>query len=179
MGLTNAKHVTDSEPQTSADSEERLIEADTWEDLLRFVPETSPISASPFRAHALVLLAHADEVRRGGLAWELGTQGMQVIEVEDGMELLDYLDERGPWLPLPRPDVIVAELDMPGCSGLDAALAMRRYGDPTPIIFINVRQAPTAAVTAARLPNCRIVDGDAEGGALRAAVDAALRENAH
>ncbi|MBL8950342.1 MAG: response regulator [Myxococcaceae bacterium] len=126
-----------------------------------------------------MLLAHADETRRGALAWELGTGGCSVVEVEDGCELLDYLDQHGPWVPLPRPDVIVAELDMEGCSGFEAICAMRRAGDLTPVIFINVHQAPTAAIAATHLPNCRVLHGDIEGGLLRAAVEEALRRQAH
>ena len=153
-----------------------------------FPSGTSGANASRSGAHAeafqhdwgathlpLVLLAHADETRRGGLAWELGTGGCTVAEVEDGLELLDYLDEHGPWTPLPRPDVIVAELDMQGCGGLEAACTLRRAGDLTPIIFINVQQTPAAAVVAARLPHCRVLRGEIEGGLLRAAVEETLR----
>jgi CheY-like chemotaxis protein len=122
-------------------------------------------------------LAHADETRREGLAWELGACGCTVVEVEDGKELLDYLDTSGAFPPLPRPDVIVAELEMPGCSGLDAARALRAQGDQTPIVFINVSSAPSAVIAAARLPLTKLLDGDIEGGVLRAAVDTALREH--
>jgi CheY-like chemotaxis protein len=122
-----------------------------------------------------VLLAYADETRREGLAWELSARGCTVVEVEDGSELLDYfLGDRPRFASLPKPDVIVAELDMPGCTGLDAAQQLRANGDHTPIIFINVAHAPSAALSAARLPQTRLLDGDIEGGVLLAAVDTAL-----
>lgn len=186
MPFTESKHVSAPTSQTPdrTGPERRL--RDTWEELLGSPSETLENDASP-NGEAdhdewapsqlpLVLLAHADEVRRGGLAWELGAQGCTVVEVEDGFELLDYLDDQGPWLPLPRPDVIVADLAMDGCDGLEAAKRLRRCGDDTPILFINVHRAPAAAAAAARLPKCRLVHGEAEGGALRAAVEEALRE---
>jgi CheY-like chemotaxis protein len=156
--------------------------------LRSFLSETPPDFASPARSESQrewnphapprVLLAHADETRREGLAWELGHCGCTVVEVEDGKELLDYLDTSGAFPPLPRPDVIVAELDMPGCSGLDAAKALRAQGDQTPIVFINVSSSPSAAIAAGRLTQTRLLDGEIEGGVLRAAVDHALREHA-
>jgi CheY-like chemotaxis protein len=157
---------------------------DPWQNLDGFLDETSPQTQSPpgnrdaewkSQAPPRVLLAHADEVRRGGLAWELGAGGCTVIEVEDGKELLDYLDTRDPWGELPRPDVIVTELDMPGCGGLEAAKQLRAMGVETPIVFINVSVSPTAALQAARLPGIRLVEGEIEGGVLRAAVENALR----
>jgi CheY-like chemotaxis protein len=159
---------------------------DGWEPLRSFLSETPTDFSSPGGSRSLpgrnlqapprVLLAHADETRREGLAWELGAQGCTVIEVEDGKELLDYLASGGAFAPLPRPDVIVAELEMPGCSGLDAARALRAQGDHTPIVFINVSNAPSAAIAAARLAETKLLDGDIEGGVLRAAVETALRE---
>jgi CheY-like chemotaxis protein len=187
--FTEPKHEAAPFPQTLAETALARHAPGAWETVPGFSSETSAQSASPFREPRaewapspelppLVLLAHADEVRRSGLAWELGAQGCTVVEVEDGLELLDYLDDDGPWLPLPRPDVIVTELDMPGFGGLEAARRLREAGDPTPIIFINVSRAPAAAAAAARLPACRMVHGDVEGGVLRAAVEDALRGRA-
>ena len=184
MPFTESKHVFAPVSQTPTNTAFARPRADTWDDLRGFPSETLEERSSPNGADQsewaplqlpLVLLAHADEVRRGGLAWELGAQGCTVVEVEDGSELLDYLDDQGPWLPLPRPDVIVADLAMDGCDGLDAARQLRRRGDLTPIIFINVHRAPAAAAAASRLRNCRLLHGDVEGGALRAAVEKTLR----
>jgi CheY-like chemotaxis protein len=172
-------------PQTPTDSTWNPGANEQWRPPAGFASETSPDFPSPDGSRGTpewnlhtpprVLLAHADETRREGLAWELGHCGCTVIEVEDGKELLDYLDCNGVFPPLPKPDVIVAELEMPGCSGLDAARALRAAGDQTPIVFINVSSAPSAAIAAARLPQTRLLDGDIEGGVLRAAVDTALR----
>ena len=183
MPFTDSKHQLASASQTPATTAVARPAFDTWEDLVGFPSETWADAASPNGAAEgewapvqlpLVLLAHSDEVRRGGLAWELGAQGCSVVEVEDGSELLDYLDDQGPWLPLPRPDVIVADLSMEGIDGLEAARRLRRAGDQTPIIFINVHRSPSAAATASRLPHCRLLHGEVEGGVLRAAVEEAL-----
>jgi CheY-like chemotaxis protein len=181
--FTESKHQLASDPQTPGNAVVERPSFDTWEDLHRFTSETLGDPASPIGAEEgdwapvqlpLVLLAHSDEVRRGGLAWELGAQGCSVVEVEDGSELLDYLDDQGPWLPLPHPDVIVADLSMEGIDGLEAARRLRRAGDQTPIVFINVHRSPSAAAAAARLPHCRLLHGEVEGGVLRAAVEEAL-----
>lgn len=178
--------------QNPTDSAWHADPSDPWEALRSFISETpadfssghgNPDEWTPPRewnAHAppRVLLAHADETRREGLAWELGACGCTVVEVEDGKELLDYLDEGGAFPALPRPDVIVAELDMPGCGGLEAAKALRARGDQTPIVFINVASSPSSAIAAARLYKTRLLDGEIEGGVLRAAVDTALRDHA-
>jgi len=189
--FTDSKHPFAPGSQTPADTALARPASATRRDPTGFPSGTSGTNASPSRADGafgnawapiqlpLVLLAHGDETRRGGLAWELGTEGCSVVEVEDGRELLDYLDDQGPWLPLPRPDVIVTELDMPGCGGLEAACLLRRSGDLTPIIFINTPRAPAAARAAARLPNSRVLHGEIEGGLLRAAVEDALRARAH
>lgn len=184
MPFTDSKHLLAPASQTPANTEIEHPAFDTWEDLVGFPSETLEDRASPNGAAEgewapvqlpLVLLAHSDEVRRGGLAWELGAQGCSVVEVEDGSELLDYLDDQGPWLPLPRPDVIVASLAMEGIDGLEAVRRLRRAGDLTPVIFINVHKSPSAAAAASRLPNCRLLHGEVEGGVLRAAVEEALR----
>jgi CheY-like chemotaxis protein len=176
--------VTQTRPNERPDPTGESRNNDPWEFLRSFLSETFARNASeesnptenwnqlpPPR----VLLAHADDIRRSGLAWELGAGGCCVIEVEDGAELLDYLDGREPWAPLPRPDIIVAELDMPGFGGLEAARLLRERGDHTPIIFINVPSAPSSALAAARLPGTHLVEGEIEGGVLRAAVERALR----
>lgn len=182
--FTDSKHDLAPASQPPANTAVAHPAFDTWDDLLGFPSETLGDHASPNGAEEsewapaqlpLVLLAHSDDVRRGGLAWELGAQGCSVVEVEDGSELLDYLDDQGPWLPLPRPDVIVADLSMEGIDGLDAARRLRRTGDLTPIIFINVHKSPSAAAAASRLPQCRLLHGEVEGGVLRAAVEEALR----
>lgn len=184
MPFTESKHQLAPTSQTPATAVVERRAFDTWEDPRRFSSETLGDAASPIGADEgewapvqlpLVLLAHSDEVRRGGLAWELGAQGCSVVEVEDGSELLDYLDDQGPWLPLPRPDVIVADVAMEGIDGLEAARRLRRAGDLTPIIFINVHRSPSAAAAASRLPRCRLLHGEVEGGVLRAAVEEALR----
>lgn len=184
MTFTESKHPLAPASQTPANTALEHPAFDTWGELPGFSSETSGALPSPNGADEgewapaqlpLVLLAHSDEVRRGGLAWELGAQGCSVVEVEDGSELLDYLDDQGPWLPLPRPDVIVADLSMEGLDGLEAARRLRRAGDLTPIVFINVQRSPSAAAAASRLPRSRLLHGEVEGGALRSAVEEALR----
>lgn len=85
-----------------------------------------------------VVLAEADDDIRDHLATELRKDGYVVVELEDGMELQDYLEEvLRPRRLTPSPLAVVAELDMPGYSGMEVLEGLRRRGDGTPFILIN------------------------------------------
>jgi len=87
-----------------------------------------------------VLLVEPDEELRERAAEALRADGFRVIEVEDGLELLDYLEAanaRGPLLP---PDVIVSETELPGPSVLELVWRLRQRDRVTPIILIASEQ---------------------------------------
>jgi CheY-like chemotaxis protein len=79
-----------------------------------------------------VLLASDDDELRGELSKAMQRDGHHVVELEDGSELLDYLD--GAFGALPRPDAIIASLTMAGLGGLELLEALRRLDDRTPFI---------------------------------------------
>jgi CheY-like chemotaxis protein len=72
-----------------------------------------------------VLLAEEDEQMREELADELREDGYQVITVEDGFELCDYLDlahhSEGK---LPNPDVIISDVELSGWGGMEICRRM-------------------------------------------------------
>jgi DNA-binding response OmpR family regulator len=74
---------------------------------------------------ATVLLAEEDDGLRALMARCLRDDGYRVVEVEDGLELSDYLlsSEQGELAP---PDVIISALAMSGESALEV---LRRYCD--------------------------------------------------
>jgi CheY-like chemotaxis protein len=91
----------------------------------------------------VVLIAEEDEVLRERLATALRREGCLVIEVEDGLELEDYLEAAlSPTAHLIPPDVIVAELNMAGYSGLEVLAHLRERQEGTRFILMT-RQIET------------------------------------
>lgn len=93
--------------------------------------------AEPSREPETVLVAEDDDVLREEIVAELTGHGLRVIEVEDGLELEDYLvASQVPGTHLYRPNLIVLEAEMPGLSGLDVLRHLRAAGALTPFILI-------------------------------------------
>lgn len=85
-----------------------------------------------------VLLAAEDERAREELATGLRRDGHHVIEVEDGLELEDYLELCNSTLGLlPRPDAIISEVALSGYSGTSALQDVRRQDASVPFIFLD------------------------------------------
>lgn len=103
------------------------------------------MSSEPVRP--LVLLAEDDDEMRALIASRLTDAGMHVIDVEDGLELADYLARCHPSGPLPRPDVVVTDVRMPGESGLEALLHSHFHRAPVVVIssFVNAEVRAYAA----------------------------------
>lgn len=85
-----------------------------------------------------VLLAEDDEDIRELLATALREDGFDVVEFEDGFELLDYLSSALPGdAVLPRPAIIISDIRMPGHSGLEVLERLRDADPDTPVILIS------------------------------------------
>ena len=82
----------------------------------------------PIKRRPMVLVAEDDDELRELLVWALRRDGADVVELEDGDELLDFLDFIARFQnPRGLPDLILTDVRMPGCSGLDMiALALAR-----------------------------------------------------
>ncbi|WP_430390051.1 response regulator transcription factor [Dyella sp. 20L07] len=63
--------------------------------------------------------------------------------VGDGDALLDIVHKL-------QPDIVIADINMPGCSGLDALKKLRSEGDNTPFILLTMHAEPALASTAMR-----------------------------
>ena len=89
-----------------------------------------------------VLLATDDDDLRSALSLALQRDRHHVVELEDGSELLDYLDGSRvcEFAALPRPDAIIASLTMTGLGGLELLEALRRADDRTPFIGLAERR---------------------------------------
>ena len=90
----------------------------------------------------VLLLAESDEALREELASQFSKEGYRVIEVEDGMELLDYFEDPFPMTVHAKPDLIVAEVAMEGFGGLEACARLRDLEWKIPVVLISDHYYP-------------------------------------
>jgi DNA-binding response OmpR family regulator len=86
-----------------------------------------------------VLVADDDEDMRALLGIALRRDGYDVIEACDGAEVIEIMGKR-----LRAPDAIVADVRMPGITGLSALSDLRRDGCMTPFIIMTAQGGPAA-----------------------------------
>ncbi len=79
-----------------------------------------------------VAIAEDDDEQRWALELALIAEGFEVLSFEDGAELLDFFELAGPR----AADVIIADLNMPGRSGLDGLERARARGLNAPIFVV-------------------------------------------
>jgi CheY-like chemotaxis protein len=65
--------------------------------------------------------------------------GNKIVEVANGAEALDYLNQRGPWRDSPRPGLIYLDIEMPGMDGQTTLKAIK--ADP------HLREIPVVMMT--------------------------------
>lgn len=89
---------------------------------------------------ARILLAEDDTEMRSLLAWGLEEEGYQVVEAENGLELLQHLQpslvNAAGASKEPPFDLILSDIRMPGLSGLEVLTAYRRRDKKTPFVLI-------------------------------------------
>ena len=84
-----------------------------------------PAASSACSRLQRVLVAEDDDDVRFLLCDAFRQDGYAVDDVEDGHELSDYLERCSPWGPLPRPDVVVSDIHMPGKTGLEVLAKLK------------------------------------------------------
>ncbi len=85
-----------------------------------------------------ILVAEDDDDYRALLVEKLEQAGHQVIEIEDGLELEDYLRLLlSGSIRRVRPDVIITDVRMPGRSGLDVLREAREGRFECPVIVLS------------------------------------------
>jgi two-component system response regulator MprA len=89
-----------------------------------------------FEGQRRVLLVEDDSPLREQLAGEIRELGFDVEELGDGIELLDYFRAAASSYQSTLPDVVVAEVELPGCSGVEACDRLRKAGANVPFILI-------------------------------------------
>ena len=87
---------------------------------------------------ARIMLADDDAELRSLLAASLRRYGFDVTEIEDGARLLAFVEavEKGKVAEGERPDVIVADVYMPGANGLEALARMRKVEHAIPMVIL-------------------------------------------
>ena len=100
-------------------------------------PHMGPAPGVPTREHPLVILAEDDTEFRRLLASVLQQEGYEVVEAPDGLSLLATI-ENTLTVRRERPDafLVVADVRMPGLSGLDVLAILRCASWRTPVILI-------------------------------------------
>ena len=100
------------------------------------------------RSRMVVLMADDDADDRMLVqdAWEEGRLLNELRFVEDGEELLDYLNQRGTYAApaeAPRPGLILLDLNMPRKDGREALAAIKASPElrPIPILILTTSQA--------------------------------------
>lgn len=102
-----------------------------------------------------VVVAEDDEDQREALVMRLEQEGHRVVALEDGYELLDYvrLASGKGILSIAKPDVIIADVRMPGQTGLDALDEARREGLTCPILILTGYDTPDVRARVSALGN--------------------------
>src|SRR5580658_6201858 len=97
-----------------------------------------------------VLVADDDEDMRALVTATLQADGCSTVEARDGQELLDLLSNALARKDL-RPDVVVADVKMPGLSGLGVLAALRGTKSELPVILTTVLTDESIETVAKRL----------------------------
>jgi DNA-binding NarL/FixJ family response regulator len=90
-----------------------------------------------------VLLADDHALVADGLARLVADVGDLVGQVSDGLELVEQVHRLAP-------DIVVADVTMPGMSGIDAMRQLRASGSRAQFIFMTIHEEPLLAAEAMR-----------------------------
>lgn len=88
---------------------------------------------------AYVLFAEDDETLRTGLEAALSSEGYETCGCKDGNEALSAFAQR-------RPDLLILDVMMPGKSGFDVCVEVRRSDPTVPIIFLTAKTSESDVV---------------------------------
>lgn len=102
-------------------------------------------ATSDLDIEAVPRVVYADDHRivAEGIERVLGTRFELAAVVPNGKALIDATLREAP-------DIILSDLDMPVCNGLDALKYLRSQGNETPFIFLTMHSEPALAASAMR-----------------------------
>lgn len=96
-----------------------------------------------------VAIAEDDDEQRWALEQALELEGFEVMSFEDGAELLDFFEANG----VRTADVVIADLNMPGRSGIEGLERARERGLTAPIFVVTGETGDELRARVARLGN--------------------------
>lgn len=123
---------------------------------------------------ARILLAEDDEEMRSLLAACLEASGHDVDQVADGTALLDSFEALRTGEAAAPPDLVVTDIQMPGCNGLGAVAQLRQWNDALAVIVITAFGDARVHERAGELGVERVLDKPFDLGDFMAAVENAL-----
>jgi CheY-like chemotaxis protein len=138
-------------------------------------PGARDAPGSLMSARRIVVVAEDDDDLRELLLDALRSDDRQLVEVEDGSELLDYVEfisNRGMHGRLP--DLIITDVNMPGASGLDVVRWARARGISCPFVILSGFADEQVLRTARELGGTRVLSKPQPLEAIRAAAAEAL-----
>jgi len=132
------------------------------EDVTRVAEESVPETAQTTTKSPTILVAEDDREMRGLLTWALTEEGYDVVEAENGIELLKRIEPSLLEFPFREEpcgyDLIISDVRMPGLSGLDVLAGVRLCDHETPFIVITAFGDEETHARAARLGSCLVLD---------------------
>lgn len=127
------------------------------------------------KAPAMVVVAEDDDELRELVVRSLRRDGLRIVELEDGAELLDYVNFIGRFgNPVGLPDLILTDVVMPGASGLDVIAMARARGVSCPFVVLTAFADSAIERSAQALGNTTVLSKPQKLDALRAVVRARL-----
>lgn len=130
---------------------------------------------SSSRSKEIILLVEDDDQLRALLATVLRQDNYEVVELGNGIEALHYLAASSVYNNmLPRPNLIISDIRMPGYTGLDLLAGMAESSPQAPIILITGIQDPEVREEAGRLGATMFLTKPVDNDTLRAAVRGVL-----
>lgn len=78
---------------------------------------------------------------------------VELLVASDGAEALDYVQRRGPYASVPRPDLIVLDLNLPKSDGTDVLQCIRDSKEfrDVPVVILTSSDSPRDRAAAVRL----------------------------
>ena len=119
---------------------------------------------------AYILFAEDDETLRTGLETALTSEGYEARGCKDGDEALTAFAKR-------RPDLLILDVMMPGKSGFDVCVEVRRADPSVPILFLTAKASEADVVVGLGLGADDFIPKPFRIRELLARVSAALRRS--
>lgn len=130
------------------------------------------------KAKRCVLIVEDDQRVRELMAMLLESEGFDVVELSDGMEALNYLAASTVYRSdFRRPDLVVADIQMPTFTGLDLLMGMRESQIRPPVMLVTGVRDEEVHEEARRLGAIRVVTKPFDVDQFLDAVDECIDSN--